>query len=285
MSRIDRAATQPSTVRPKAAENTPLAAEAPRQASSLGADSVSLAPGAPALRELQDFSRFLENQNKNGITNGCGTTSLAMLLSAWKDQPGAYTREKIDSSIRRFNLPTSPQNIVGFAEKQGFRAVAQNNGSVDDLKKFVDQGVPVQIMYDPDADGSDSTLHYVVVTDYEADAKGNVTSLTIADPWGGKIESVPVDEFKQRWDDLGLLGRSTGLNNLMIPVLPKQDVAVKGKDGQVRRSNDIALRKGGNLGWRIAVADKAFDVANGAGKAWSAVASAPKKVWNAITSL
>lgn len=247
-------------------------------------DRVALSQGASA-RNLLDFRPFLQNQNANGTTNGCGTTSLAMVLSAWKNQPGAYTRETIDTAIRRFNAPTSPQNIVDFARQQGFRAVAQNNGSVNDLKRFIDQGVPVQIMYDPDGNGSDSTLHYVVVTDYQADAKGNVTGLTIADPWGGKMKTVPVDEFKQRWDDLGLLGRSTGLNNLMVPMVPKDDTPIVGKDGQVRQSKDIQLPEGGTLGWRMAIGDAAFDVSNGVSKAVDAVASAPGKAWKAITSL
>lgn len=284
MSRIDRTSTQPSTPRAKVA-GADVPAPTPGQGPVIGADRVSLASGGPAPRELRDFSRFLEDQNKTGVTNGCGTTSLAMILSAWKDQPGAYTREKIDASIRRFNLPTSPQNIVGYAEKQGFRAVAQNNGSVEDLKKFIDQGVPVQIMFDPDGNGSDSILHYVVVTDYEADEKGNVKSFTIANPWGGEIQSVPVDEFKQRWDKLELKGHSTGLNNLMIPMVPKNNVAIKGKDGQVRMTSDIGLPKGGNLGWRMGVADKLFDAANGVSKVASAIASAPKKIWHALTSL
>lgn len=285
MPRIDRATAQPATTRSKASASVGATEPQAREAATLGTDKVSLGAGGPAPRDVHDFTRFLEDQNKNGVTNGCGTTSLAMILSAWKDQPGAYTREKIDASIRRFNLPTSPQNIVGYAERQGFRAVAQNNGSVADLKKFIDQGVPVQIMFDPDGDGSDSILHYVVVTDYEADEKGNVKSLTIANPWGGEIESVPVDEFKARWDKLELLGHATGLNNLMIPMVPKENVAIKGKDGQVRMSNDIALPRGGNLGWRIGVTDKLFDAANGISKAASAVASAPKKIWHALTSL
>lgn len=282
MPRIERQSA--SSLPPRKGATPAVAAEPTTAPAKPAGDRVALSSG-PASRELRDFTPFLENQNKTGITNGCGTTSLAMVLSAWKNQPGAYTREKIDASIRRFNAPTSPQNIVNYAEKQGFRAVAQNNGSIDDLKKFVDQGVPVQIMYDPDANGADSTLHYVVVTDYEADEKGNVTGLKIADPWGGKVETVPVAEFKERWDNLGLLGRSTGINNLMIPMVPKENTAIKGKDGQVRQTKDIQLPKGGNLGWRMGAADLGFDIANGASKALDAVKSAPKKVWNAITSL
>lgn len=282
MARIER---QPATSvpAPKSAGAGP-AVEPAAQSVKPNGDRVALSSGASA-RNLLDFGPFLQNQNADGTTNGCGTTSLAMVLSAWKNQPGAYTRETIDTAIRRFNAPTSPQNIVDFAQQQGFRAVAQNNGSVDDLKRFIDQGVPVQIMYDPDGNGSDSTLHYVVVTDYQADAKGNVTGLTIADPWGGKMKTVLIDEFKQRWDDLGLLGRSTGLNNLMVPMVPKDNTPIVGKDGQVRQSKDIQLPEGGNLGWRMAIGDAAFDVSNGASKAIEAVASAPGKAWKAMTSL
>jgi uncharacterized protein YvpB len=267
----------------KAAGASP-AVEPAAQSTKPESDRVALSSGVSA-RNLLDFRPFLQNQNANGTTNGCGTTSLAMVLSAWQNQPGAYTRETIDASIRRFNAPTSPQNIVDFAQQQGFRAVAQNNGSVDNLKRFIDQGVPVQIMYDPDGNGADSTLHYVVVTDYQADATGNVTSLVLADPWGGKMKTVPVDEFKRRWDDLGMMGRSTGLNNLMVPMVPRENTPIVGKDGQIRQSKDIELPEGGNLGWRMAIGDAAFDVSNGASKAIDALASVPGKAWKAMTSL
>lgn len=285
MSRIDRQ-TPLAPQRSSGAANQPSAKEATPSvthpaAFSRDQTSVTAREG----RELRDFSSFLQNQNEKGITNGCGTTSLAMLLSAWKNQPGAYTRESIDRSIRHFNMPTSPQNVVGFARSQGFRAEARNNASLDDLKGMLDKGVPVQVMYDPDGNGSDSTLHYVVVTDYEADAKGRITGLKIADPWGGEQKTVPVDEFRQRWDKLQLLGHSTGLNNLMIPVLPTANTPIKGKDGQVRNSDDIQLPKSTGLGWRMGVADKAFDLANGAAKLGNAIASAPGKIWKAVSHL
>lgn len=45
----------------------------------------------------------------------------------------------------------------------------------------------------------------------------------------------------------------------------------------MRMTNDIRLPKGTGLGWRMDVADKAFDLANGAAKLGSAMASAPAK--------
>lgn len=292
--RIDRNNAASAPLSRRAAGTAPVEAPAKgvKETARIAGDSTTL-KSAPEGRDVQDFDRFLEDQ---GATNGCGTTSLAMMLSFWKDKPGAFNREKIDSSIRHFNLFTSPQNVGSYARDNGMRAEVVNKAKVEDLTKLLDQGVPTQILYDPNGDGSDEALHYVVATDYTKDEKGNVTGIKIADPAGGYETTVPIEEFKERWDKLEFMGQNTGLSNVMIPMLPKENTPIKGKDGVVRDSKDIQLPKGGNLGWRVAVADKLTDVASFASKAGSAVKdaavavvdtvkSAPKKVWNAITSL
>lgn len=293
--RIDRNNAGSTPLSRRAAGTAPVEAPAPkpaRESARLAGDSSSV-KAEPEGRDVQDFDRFLQDQ---GQTNGCGTTSLAMMLSYWKNQPGAFTREKIDSAIRHFNLFTSPQNSAKYARDNGMRAEVVNNAKVEDLTKLLDKGVPVQILYDPNGDGSDEALHYVVATDYTKDDKGNVTGIKIADPAGGYETTVPISEFKDRWDKLQFMGQNTGLSNVMIPMLPKENTPIKGKDGVVRNSKDIQLPKGGNLGWRVAVADKLTDVASFAAKTGEAVKDAAKtvantvttgakKVWNAITSL
>lgn len=244
-------------------------------------DAVKLTPSA---KDAKDFGDYLQGQ---GNTNACGTTSLAMLLSFWKGKDGAFTREQIDNQIRRFNMPTSPHNIVDFANANGFRSVAKN-GSFDELQGLVEKGVPVQIMYDPNNDGGDSILHYVNVVGFEKDASGKVTGVKIADPAegqigkdGGGLKTVPVAEFKEKWDDLKLLGRATGLNNLMITHLPKENQAIVGADGVVRQTKDIALPKSEGLGWRVWLMDKVFDAGTGVSKLWDGVKSAGKAVASA----
>lgn len=215
--------------------------------------------------DARDFGRFLQDQ---GGSNACGTTSLAMVMSFWKGVPGAYTHESIDQTIRRFNGPTAPTNIVSYLVRHGFRAEALNDASVADLKKYLDQGVPVQVLYDPSADPSDEYLHYVDVVDYTADAQGNVTSVKIADPSGGTLDEVSIEEFQKRWGNLGLKNVGIGANNLMIVALPGQNVQVQGKDGVVRNTDDIALPKNGNnWGWKLRAADVVADLANLAGRA------------------
>jgi len=232
------------------------------------ASTVTKAAGdgfARGTADARDFGRFLQDQ---GNTNSCGTTSLGMLMSFWKGTPGAYTHDKIDASIRQFNGPTAPTNIVSYLLRHDFRAEALNNASVADLKKYLDQGVPVQVLYDPSADPSDEYLHYVDVVDYTADAQGNVKSVKIADPAGGTLDEVSIEDFQKRWANLGLKNVGVGANNLMIVALPGQNVQVRGKDGVLRNSADIALPKNGNnWGWKLRAADVVADVANFVGKA------------------
>jgi len=258
--------TRPTTpTTPRTPAHAP-AAKTPTKTTA--AKTVKNTPPATA-RDARDFGRYLQDQ---GNTNSCGTTSLAMLMSFWKGTPGAYTHQQIDKSIRVFDGPTAPSNIVSYLRGQGFRAEAVNNASVNDIRKYLDQGVPVQVLYDPSANPSDLYLHYVDIVDYKADAAGNIVSLKIADPAGGKLKDVPVAEFQKRWQNLHLKNVDLGVNNLMIVALPKQNVPVKGRDGTVRNSNDIALPKnGGNLGWQMKVADVIADVTNWAGKAGKAI--------------
>lgn len=237
--------------------NTP--AVAPRRAASTPAPTF----------DTRSFSRFLQDQ---GRTNSCGTTSLAMLLSFWKGRPGAYTHQTIDRQIRGFDLPTSPLNVVPYLRQQGFRAEAYNHASVDSLRRFLDQGVPVQVLYDPTGNGNDQFLHYVNVVGYQADAAGKPKSFTIADPAGGKLTTVSAATFTRRWDRLEVGGVGTGLNNVMIVALPKTG-AVVGPDGKSRSVSDIRLPRGGRFGEVPHLIDAAADLGNLASQVTSAVTS------------
>lgn len=231
-------------------------------------------------RDVSDIARFMEDQ---GTTNGCGTTSLGVLLNFWKNEEGLFNREMIDQSIRAGNMFTSPDNIVSYARERGFRSAVQNNSTLDDLKGYVAQGVPVQVLIDP-GKGSDATLHYVNVVGYDAARD----EFLIADPNDGPqqgLRRMGAAEFEQKWDNLKFLNLPTALDRVMIVHLPGQNTPVKGPDGRVRMSDDIALpeRQGSGVGGFVA--DLVADVGNGAIRAWETTKSTAKKVWGAITSL
>lgn len=251
--------------KPAAAKPAPLSSDTHTVAPTKTASRMSLAgagvPSGPAPLDARGFDAYIQNQ---GDTNGCGTTSLAALLSFWKGKPEAYTQAQIDEKIRYgpdAMAFTSPANIEQYAKDQGFRSNAVNDGSIDQLKGYLDKGVPVQVLYDPNNDGGDTLLHYVNVTGYNADSDGNVSSLKIADPATGESETLSREEFEKRWGGLEMKGVGTGLNNVMLVTLPGENTPIRGRDGQTTMSDDIDLPEGG-LGFSGAIADLVSDTVN-----------------------
>lgn len=269
------------------AEGAPKAAATSR----MTADTNSVKANDDARDATNDYARFKEDQ---GSTNGCGTTSLAALLSFWKGVPGAFSREGIDKDIRRANMFTSPSNIVKFARENGFRSEMHNNGSIEELKKYTDMGVPVQVLFEPrneEGNGKDFLLHYVTVTGFKKGPDGKEMVL-IADPndaTGSGPREVPIEDFKKQWGNLkvggGPLSISSGFNNLMMVHLPKENTPIKGPDGKVRMSNDIPLPKYQGAGAGGFLADALADVVNFGAKAVDTVKSGIKKVGNFLSKL
>lgn len=284
MSRLEPASSaSPSIPSPRSVPSSPTT-ESPEQAVRLGRDRSSL-ERHPHARDARDFERYLQNQNEDGRTNGCGTTSLAMLLSFWKGKPDAYSRGRIDLSIRHFDMPTSPQNLARYAEGQGFRTALQNHASLEDLTALLAQGVPAMVLFDPDGDDSDDTLHYVVATDFTTDDAGHLTHVRIADPLGGRMRDIPVDEFKERWDKLSVFHHTTGMSNVFLPMIPEENVPIRGRDGKVHLADDVALPEADGLGWRMGMMDQVADATNLAGRAADAVTDGARKLWGGIKRL
>lgn len=172
-----------------------------------------------------------------GKSNGCGTASLATVMSYFGN---TRTREQIDEQIRPYDMPTAPDRLMDYARGNGMRAEIKTDGSVDDLARMVDQGVPPIVLIDPDGNGNDVTLHYVTVSGYSRDASGKISELSIANTATGKVEKMSVDDFQKRWGDLKLDGHSTHLNNVMLTTVPK-DGEITGLDGVTRKASDIEL--------------------------------------------
>jgi predicted double-glycine peptidase len=216
-----------------------------------------------------------------GNTNACGTTSLANVLTHWGKPT---THQQVDSDIRHFDMFTAPDKIVEYARDHGMRAELKADASVNDLAKMIDQGVPPIVLMDPDSD-KNANLHYVTVTGYNKDASGKITDLVIADSAGGDRYTMPVEEFQKKWDNLKMGGIGTGLNNVMISVVPNDGRKITGGDGVTRSASDIKLPKSSlwsNIKTSLArgVANLLANVTTGAAKIWEGA----KKVWGGIKS-
>ena len=146
---------------------------------------------------------------------------------------------------------------------------------MDDIANMVDQGVPPIVLMDPDSD-KNANMHYVTVSGYNRDASGKITDLVIADSAGGNRYTMPAEEFQQKWDNLKMGGVSTGLNNVMISVVPNDGRKITGGDGVSRNASDIKLPKSSFL------SNLKSSLARGIANAISNVTTAADKVWGGI---
>ena len=133
-----------------------------------------------------------------GQTNACGTTSLAMSMSYLLGREIDHGR--IDEDIRRLDGFSSPNDLVAYARDAGLNAEMYNHGSPEELARFVDKGVPTQILVSVDGSGDMSSMHYVVVTGYERDSAGKL-AFTILNPAGGCVETWGAAELEEKWGD------------------------------------------------------------------------------------
>ena len=137
-----------------------------------------------------------------GDSNGCGTTSLSMILKYFGvDIP----REQIDQVIRRtdLSLGSTPGDLIEFARDHGLAAEGYNNGSWEQVKSLVDQGCPCMASI---ANGSGGR-HLIVITGYETGPDGTERVLyhdpELGDENGvaGQEQSMSLDDFKAKWGE------------------------------------------------------------------------------------
>lgn len=154
-----------------------------------------------------------------GSTNGCGTTSLSMMLNYMAGGKPLFDRERVDKAIRHYDMFTSPGDIAAYAERHGLEASVHTDGSMADLKRLVDQGLPVQVLLDVSDEHDGSGLHYEVVTGYGTGPDGK-TYVELANPWGQR-EFMAEDKFMERWSNLSAKGFPLGINRAMIAMKPE----------------------------------------------------------------
>lgn len=228
-------------------------------------------------------------QQDQGGTNACGTSSLAAVLSYW-GRPTNH--QEIDAAIRHFDLFTAPDAIVAYARDHGMKSELKAGASLEDLASMLDQGVPPIVIIDPD-DGDNLNLHYVTVSGYQRDDRGHVSSLVIADSATNTTYVMDAKEFQQKWGQLKLGGAATGLNNVMISIVPADDREIRGADGNTRRASDIALPQS-SLSSTVeslfarGVASAASGVTTAADAVWQgvqAVGNAVTKAWESVKGL
>lgn len=217
-------------------------AQGTSQASSAGSQPTRL-PGGGA--------RIPVPQQDQGSFNSCGTTSLSMILNYFQGPNSANNVAAIDEAIRPNNRGggpgidsfTAPADVVGYARDHGMRASLTGDGSFDDLRHMIDQGVPPQILTDYGSPPKGNALHYVVVSGYSTE--NGVNKFEITNPQGMK-ESLTEAELNEKWSNLKLetntpLGQvPTGFNHVIMSMVPESG-NVKKPDGTSVPASSIDL--------------------------------------------
>jgi hypothetical protein len=150
-----------------------------------------------------------------GHTNGCGTTSEAMILTYLLGRP--VQPYDIDHQIRTVNSFTSPEDMVRYAQRQGLSAEMYNHGTLNELEGFVARGIPCQVMISDDKSGDLSTLHYVDVVGFGKDAL-NRDCVVVHDPArpdGGRAQYMLLKDFTDKWST-----PPAGFDNFFIAYAP-----------------------------------------------------------------
>lgn len=258
-------------------------------------------------RDLQAVSQARSGlfRVQEQVGNSCGTTSLSMLLKYFQGHTLENSVPTIDKYIRaqgklEFFLPngqiksvgldgyTAPRDIVKYANQQGMRAGLQNNSSLAELKRMLDQGVPCLCLTDwnfgengsrpsqaaPDA----QSLHWVNVIGYETQKNPKTQKsemvLLVANPHG-LIQRVSERDFDKVWSGSGpgleqlVTGKQrihTGMQRLFVAMVPRDEEAkVVAPDGRVRKAGDISIPSGSD-GIRGKLAQMGSEVMQKAGE-------------------
>jgi hypothetical protein len=247
--RIATAPTPRSVQQPGRDQPGPEGMAPPREAGRIiptalrsGFEAATLAkPPAASKAESAGGVRELPVTAQAQTGNACGTTALSSVFTYW-NKPISPSR--IDAAIRRLDLFTAPDELVRFARDNGMRASLKQGASLEDVARMLDQGVPPIALIEPryNPNPNDLVLHYVTVKGYTRAPDGTIETLRIADSAGGGHEyDLSADEFLQLWSDLRMAGVATGLDRVMISVVPADGRSVVGLDGVSRRASDIRL--------------------------------------------
>ena len=133
----------------------------------------------------------------------CGPTSLQMVLSFLHDHKSEnYFTKKTHANK---NDGTMHKWMIDVAEKEGFYCYVNNNPSLEELKKFIESGLPAIIHFtEPTGDES----HYSVITGFGRE------QVIMNDPWNGRDFKIKERDFLSRWH--GNIGSSNYKKWMMI---------------------------------------------------------------------
>ena len=165
----------------------------------------------PTLPGAMDDSRMPPVDQGN--SSACGTSSLAMIMNYL----GVHvSRQDIDSEVRRVDQGAMPGPLIDYAREHGLSAEGYNHGSWDEIKSYINRGIPVQALINTKADGNPSNGHFVAVVGFRTDpatGEEQIGFRNSADQ--GKVDWMDRSEFEDKWSH-----HFAGFDNFFIAYAP-----------------------------------------------------------------
>jgi hypothetical protein len=150
--------------------------------------------------------------------------SLSMIESYYGRDAGPG---RIEREMSAEGYGTSPEDVAEYADSGRFRSEVKHGGTLNDLARNVDRGIPTMVLTGGSRCGGDQ---YMVVTGYQRNACGRITTVTVADSQG-ETREMRASELSRRWAAGG---------QTMVSVVPRHG-SIVGTDGVARNARDISL--------------------------------------------
>jgi predicted double-glycine peptidase len=152
-----------------------------------------------------DKSKFLKIKNvRQSNTYSCGVACLMSILAYYNRFDGNES-ELAKKLKTNYDDGTSPENIIKTAKEFGLNSYMKENCTIEDLKKFVSNKIPVILSYqawsndeqEPWSKEQDDGHYSVLIGVDDNNVYINDPSLL------NKKGLIPIKEFMKRWHDEG----------------------------------------------------------------------------------
>ncbi len=154
--------------------------------------------------ELDYSAKIIPVKNKKQINGwSCGSTSLKMVLSFYGVHHSVVTLSDECGTTKEDGTPFS--GMVSVARGNGMKVITLRNSSIAVLKKYIDDGKPVIVVYQSSPQIGDT--HYSVLIGYDRN------SLIFCDParWYAYYVKINTRRFSKIWKDLEDGSRGNGM--------------------------------------------------------------------------
>ena len=146
--------------------------------------------------------------------NYCGQFAMSTLLNGMGIETDP---QKVYQESNPRGIFTAPPTIAEYLRANGIDARMKNRAGLKDITRRIDEGKPVIVL----VESSGGVPHWVCITGYDMDDRGNVVSLRMRDSYWGTDgpHTMPIDKFMTSWNKPfgnSVLGGLVSYSNVLI---------------------------------------------------------------------